>query len=398
MNWRLALFLLFLKTSFMLSASDAGITAILNPNGNFCAQPTGFYPVIVLKNFGASPINSCGIKYRIDNSTLQTYNWAGFLPASQSATVTLAYINTFPGSNHTFTSYSDNPNGSNDSDLTNDTFKVDFYYPDMFLQEDFNGSVFPPLGWKILNADSSITWGIKATDTSHITSLYMDNFNYNDSSKGQVDEIISPVVVLGTYPECSFQFSNIKFSDPATNPTYLDTLELFISPDCGVTWASVWKKYGSQLITSAPPFDTSEYTPAYLSDWQYIYLGFEIQPWNGIPVIFKFRHVTDCENNLFIDNFNVWFYFGLNEYGSNTDIDVYPNPVKDMAEIRISNYNASRNYSIQLVDVLGKTVFEDIGQFPNYHFNRIALKSGIYILKVLDDNGLLVGGKKVVLE
>ncbi|MBI4931356.1 MAG: T9SS type A sorting domain-containing protein [Bacteroidetes bacterium] len=368
-------------TNFLFASIDIGITGILIPNGNICSQPTGFYPNVVLKNFGPTTLLSCVINYRFDNNPLQTYNWNGSLLANQAVNVTLNYMNTFPGSSHTFTCYSSNPNSGNDMNSANDTSVSTFFYPyDLQMPENFNVSVFPPEGWQIINYDSSITWDTMFVDTVDKYSLYMDNFHYNISAKGQVDEIISPPVVLGTYPEVSFSYADKKYTDPVLNPVYMDTLELFISADCGSTWSSIWKQYAAQLVTGIPSFDTNEFVPKF-SDWAQTYIGPPLMQWSGQSVLFKFRYTTDCENNLYIDNFFVDAYMTVNENNIENSIILFPNPFSSQTTLHTDNYLTNATLTVynsfgqvvkQIKNINGQTVT----------LTRDNLPSGLYFIRL----------------
>ncbi|MBI4947626.1 MAG: T9SS type A sorting domain-containing protein [Bacteroidetes bacterium] len=390
--------LLTLKLNFLFAGIDVGIIGITTPSGNICnVNAFNFQPVAVLKNFGPDTLVSCEINFSIDYNSWQTYNWNGSLLPNQTINVTLTYMNASSG-NHLFTCYSNNPNGENDLNAGNDNNVSNFFSPyDLQMSENFDGAIFPPIGWQIINYDNDITWDTIYTDTVSKNSLYMDNFHYNNSSKGQVDEIISPPVVLGSFPYCMFNFSNKKFTDPALNPVYEDTLELFISIDCGSTWSSIWKKYGSQLVTASPPFDTTEFIPKSY-DWSNDLIGFPLNQWQGKSSLFKFRHTTDCENNLYIDNFEITFWFGINESRLNSSVQLYPNPFNTTAEVNILNQNLSNKYFIKLFDILGQEVFKETVYSSKFILQRNNLYSGIYFFQVSDDNYILLGNKKVIIE
>jgi hypothetical protein len=389
---------LFLSTH-AFAGLDAGISAIITPNG--CGQITGsFQPIVVLKNYGSVTLNTCSIKYQVDNTTIQTYSWSGSLAASQTTTVTLGYINA-NGGLHSFNCFSASPNGGIDVDHANDTTISSFYspYTNGFFNEDFEGSLFPPDGWKILNPDSDITWNRKLTDTIHKYSMYMDNFHYNNSSIGQTDEIISPPIYLVfVWPYFGFSYSYKKYTDPAINSSS-DTLEVLVSPDCGNTWTSVIKKYGSQLITSTPAFDTSEFVPkAPYNEW-HMQSVVSLQQFQYGTLLFKFRNTTACENNLYIDNFEVGGAWSINEIGSNDMISVSPNPFNSSAEINISDQKLSPAYTLDLIDVLGKQVYsETVKNTSKFILQKGNIPNGIYIIKILDSQNILIGSKKIIVD
>lgn len=132
------------------AAYDAGITQIHQPSGSFCDSI--FDPEVELKNYGDSTLNSVDINYRIDNGTLKTESWTGSLTTNQTANVTLPTEDTTTGT-YTFTAYTTNPNGNNDTVNSNDTASTNFTIDNgtsvtLELQTDCYGE---DIGWEIRN-------------------------------------------------------------------------------------------------------------------------------------------------------------------------------------------------------------------------------------------------------
>jgi hypothetical protein len=98
--------------------NDAGIQAIEEPNGNICSS--SFAPVVVLRNFGGDTLNSVTLNYAFDNGAFIAYPWSGNLLPGSTINDTLPTVTLTSGA-HTFTVTSANPNGSADSNPSNDT-------------------------------------------------------------------------------------------------------------------------------------------------------------------------------------------------------------------------------------------------------------------------------------
>ena len=101
-----------------LATNDAGITAIFNPNGDYC-NLTSFAPLVTLENFGSSTLTSVTISYYIDANTPSTYTWTGSLTTGSTIDVTLPALSTSSGT-HTFTASASLPNGNTDENPSND--------------------------------------------------------------------------------------------------------------------------------------------------------------------------------------------------------------------------------------------------------------------------------------
>ena len=101
-----------------------------------------------------------------------------------------------------------------------------------------------------------ITWqkvtGVAKTGNS---SAMINNINY--SAFGQQDYLRLPVVNLSDPSKVldsafmSFQVAAATYTDVNTSGNTWDTLEVLVSTNCGQTYNSVYKKYGSSLVTHA---------------------------------------------------------------------------------------------------------------------------------------------------
>lgn len=122
----------------------------------------------------------------------------------------------------------------------------------------------------------------------------------------------------------------------------------------------------------------------------------------GIPaytwVSIKVRNpVTGCEN---------CFHFNLSEMAVNSpinfktntaknlDVLAYPNPVKDVLNVTVPSKNKVQN--IQLFDIHGKTVYQDINKVNETKIDVSRFEKGTYILLVVTNNGAET--KKIIIE
>ena len=92
------------------------------------------------------------------------------------------------------------------------------------------------------------------------------------------------------------------------------------------------------------------------------------------------------------------FTLGLYANTINT-IKFYPNPTKDVLIIDNGNYQAMSGYSLKIVSLAGKVVYNQpiTSQQVQISMNQIATK-GLYIAQILDSNNAIVDSKKIVLE
>jgi hypothetical protein len=85
--------------------------------------------------------------------------------------------------------------------------------------------------------------------------------------------------------------------------------------------------------------------------------------------------------------------------GQLTSMNVYPNPTSDVVIIEANDVTALNGYSYKMVDLQGKQVYKELVTKSK---TEISLKSigakGVYILHVVDAQGVSIENKKIVLE
>jgi hypothetical protein len=91
---------------------------------------------------------------------------------------------------------------------------------------------------------------------------------------------------------------------------------------------------------------------------------------------------------------------GMNELSSITSLNAYPNPASDNFTVSLS-LSKTENLTLQIKDVLGKTVLEpiflkNISRDFSHTFSTSELPSGIYLLDIIGDEGRRT--EKIVIE
>lgn len=138
---------------------DAGISAIITPNGALCT--TTFEPIVTLNNYASTTLTSVQIQYYVDANGPSTFNWSGSLASNSSTNVTLPSVTSTAGA-HTFTattvSGSLNTNNT-DEELGNDEATSNFNIGSggssitLTLDLDCFGD---EITWEIRNASSQV--------------------------------------------------------------------------------------------------------------------------------------------------------------------------------------------------------------------------------------------------
>lgn len=363
---------------------DAAITAITTPNGTICG--TTFTPVVTLKNWGTTTMTSCTIKYKVDAAALQTYTWNGSLATNATASVTLSSMTTTVGT-HTFTCYSQNPNGSPDQNATNDQTTSNFTCANAATSlpffEGFEGVTFVPAGWQLNNPDGSYTWARTTTCAkTGVACAFMDNWNYAGGN-GQRDEMTTPAVNLSTVsnPVLTFQVANTYWTVPIQ---FSDTLEVLVSTNCGLSWTTVYKKWGTALAT-APPLSsqTVAFVPS-ASQWRLESVS--LLPYQTATSLFvKFRNITDYEDNTYIDDINIMNTTDVQISTLANSINLFPNPSTGIFNLNIA-LGSQQDLTVKVCNTLGQTVQQFAEGKSNgglYYLDLSTQPNGVYFVEII---------------
>lgn len=115
--------------------NDAGISGVSSPVGTICGATVT--PEFTLKNYGTNNLTAVTITYDFDGVSPSTMNWTGNLAPNATQVITLAASSPGNGA-HTFNVLTSNPNGTADSDPSNDNGASTFNLLVNGQQIDFN--------------------------------------------------------------------------------------------------------------------------------------------------------------------------------------------------------------------------------------------------------------------
>ncbi|MFC6191303.1 M43 family zinc metalloprotease [Dyadobacter subterraneus] len=377
-----------------LKGKDASIKQITQPDQRLCANT--FTPQVILRNRGSETITSVTINTSVDNGPVVSYKWTGSLASYSETTVTLASITTVEG-NHVLTVTSVNPNGAQDEDTSNDMLSFDFIYylpsaPP--IVEGFEGT-FPPTAWDVVNPDGGQTWE-KTTDAAKTgnASARVRNFDY--LAIGQKDYLRSPTVNIAGVDSAfvSFQVAAATYTSSTTTGNVWDTLQVMISTDCGLTYTSLYKKWGPNLITRTAATRTA-FAPT-ASEWRQEELNITDYISKG-NVLIAFVNINGNENDIYLDDINIRTVT-VNPNLKEAGFLVTPNPTS--GEISVQFYpHPTGLQSITIYSVTGNEVAKltlPSGEVSTnvFDFNLQNSAAGLYIVKAVFDTKTLT--KKIM--
>ena len=282
---------------------DIQVLSIDKPKALECTN--NITPTAIIKNKGIETITGFSVAYSIDNGAVQTTNVTGINLAKDSTiSVNLPLASGLSTAQHNIVVYTYNPvssTGTGDQQTKNDTLSKAFGIAGMMvapLSEGFEAAGFPPAGWVVVNPDAATTWARINTGKNSTASAYVNNYNY--AFPGRIDDLYTPRVTYSGVDSVSVSFDVAAASFTDGSPT--DTLQVLVTKDCGNTFTSVYKKWGTDLQTVGTAI-TGEFIPASSAQWRTETIDLTtIAPIGPTQIVF--RNTNNNKNNVFIDNVN----------------------------------------------------------------------------------------------
>lgn len=376
-----------------LKKKDASLKSIRQPAQRICSNT--LTPQVTLVNRGSETLTSVTIHAVIDDGTVQTYNWTGSLATFAEVAVALPALTTVEG-NHVLSVYTTNPNGAADENTANDALSLDFIYYEPFaapVTESFEG-LFPPQGWDIVNEDGGSTWE-KTTSAAKTGSASVKIGNFDNQVVGQRDYLRSPTVNIAGVDSAfvSFQVAAATYTSTATQGNVWDTLQVLISTDCGQTYTSVYKKWGSSLVTRSTATRTA-FTPG-VNEWRREEINIGSFIGQG-EVLVAFQNTNGNENDIFLDDINIRTVT-VNPNLKQEGFLVTPNPTSGQVSVQFYPH-PEKLKSVSIYNVAGQKIAETIisGEVATnvYNFDLTLHPSGLYVVRAAFEDRVLT--RKIV--
>ncbi|QHL87699.1 T9SS type A sorting domain-containing protein [Nibribacter ruber] len=374
-------------------ALDGALLGFKVPSGTLCTNTLA--PVVYLRNRGSGALTNVQFQIKVDNEVAQTFTWTGNLGSFQTQEVTLPTQQVASGP-HVVTVTILASNGQTlDGNPSNNTATVSLQVQGsaLPLREGFESATFPPAGWSINNVQQDLTWQQTTKAAfSGTNSVFMQNIEY--PANGPVDELVMPALDLTSRsaPRLTFQLAYSLLSSSG----YSDTLEVQISTDCGKTFQQVYKKFGRALTTVSPYYREEEFVPTGAAQWRLESIDLSAYATVKTAII-KFRHTTDYENNLYLDDVKVdGNALGTAEERILQAVQVAPNPTSGVVQITSPEVAIT---AVQVLDALGKEIqtiqVSRTAKGQALQVNLGGLSNGVYLLRLTSEKGVTV--RRVVL-
>jgi hypothetical protein len=159
------------------------------------------------------------------------------------------------------------------------------------------------------------------------------------------------------------------------------------SVDCGATWSVIYDKEGAALKSTYPV--TFPYVPA---SGQWRTDSVSLLGLTGMPeVIFMLKSISNFGNNLFVDNIFVGnIASGIHDLNSEQNLTVTPNPVSDIAVVRLGA-TVTPSAKGEILSVEGRQVMTfDVLNSKEISLDVAKLSPGYYLIRITDGSSYFV--------
>jgi hypothetical protein len=374
--------------------SDASIVSISQPEQRICTSR--FAPQVVLRNMGSETLRSVHIQIQLSGGETMDYTWTGSLQTYAEAIVTLPVMETQEGDHELFIS-SSLPNGVVDEDPSDDLASMNFIYYEPVaetVQEGFE-QTFPPKAWDIVNTDGRNTWErTTSVSKSGVASARVRNFG--NELIGQRDYLRSPALAISGVDSVfvSFQVAAATYSTSSSANVVWDTLQVMVSTDCGKTYSSVYKKWGSTLVTRAAA-TRSVFVPG-PGEWRKERVNIS----QFIPegeIIVAFVNTNGNENDVYLDDINI-NTVTVNPNLKETGFLVTPNPTDGAISVQFYPHPTGLSgiyiYNVNGQKIMERNITAGAVSSSTYDFDLKNYATGLYVVKAVFADRVLT--KKIV--
>lgn len=352
-------------------------------------DPTGFEPIVKIKNNGSDALTYCDLDIYVDGALTSTKSWSGNLASNAEATVTLPAISRTSGA-HIIKVVAKNPNLENDQNNFNDTIVSAFAFPDdavaIPLSEDFENNI--PSSFIVEPNKSGSSWKIANYSANGVGSKSILMRFY------AIPESDDNYIYLPTLDLSAASFVRMTFDKAYAryNSSYNDGLEIQGSKDCGKTWISLWKKEGTALATA--PNTTSEFKPSNANQWKSDTASLDYFAGDA-KVFIRLKGISEYGNNLYVDNLNVETTYTTNggpqhptsitQVFSTNNISLFPNPSNNVVTIAFGE--TIETASVKIFDVRSVEMLNTLVENSSkVNVNTANFSAGLYFVQVISKN------------
>jgi hypothetical protein len=206
--------------------------------------------------------------------------------------------------------------------------------------------------WELENLGGN-SYGWRVTDSASYggqKSIYLPAFFHPSAWTRYTYNFYTPSV---NFNAASNMYVNFNVAYAQRIATFADTLTIYVSNNCGLTWNSILRVGGSQLSTTS--LQTSAFYPASKSQWKSFTVNATPYKTNNVKFRFEFTYLRG--NNIFIDDINVSNQMVSSAFAQPVlqQVELYPNPSDADAVLEYS-ISEQQDVAVEIYDLTGKTL------------------------------------------
>jgi len=341
-----------------------------------------------IRNYGQVILTSLTINYQLDSGTVYTFSWNGSLAPGSTTDIVLPALTAVAGT-HTLIAFTTDPNGTTDLNTFNDTrmhtFDITSNVVIAPVVEGFENTTFPPATWFIndFNVPPMLIRFASAGGFGNSTSSIRARGRVIPNAYASL--VSSPIDFTSLVAPISLTF-NVAYA--MYNASSTDSLNVYVTTDCGETWTRKYSKTANALATA--PMVQANFTPD-PNEWRNEII--DLSSYAGQQnVQVRFEFYVDMGNNIHVDDINLYdAVIGINEH-DNSAVSVFPNPAAGIVHFNLPSSNTG---SIGIYSAIGSLVKEVHVNESSIDVNIADLQTGIYVYRYISGNSKPIIGKLV---
>lgn len=241
--------------------------------------------------------------------------------------------------------------------------------------------------WEIANQNNNNKYELETTTAySGTKCAKLTNFGQAASN---IDDLTSSTIDLSSIPSNGTVTLSFRYSYRKKTTADYEYLKVFITGDCGTSWAQRKTLGGNQLSSVAT---TTAWKPTQQSDWATVHMVNVTSAYFTDGFKMRFRFEGEGGNNFYLDDINLYagspsdnLVLGvsdLNDFGS---LELFPNPTDDELNLRFT-LDKKEDVTFMITDVSGKVAQKHLVKANEGSnlllFDTKDLSSGMYFLTI----------------
>ena len=246
--------------------------------------------------------------------------------------------------------------------------------------------------WQITNFNNNNAFTIENT-TSYSGLKCAKLINFGEASSS-IDELSSSTIDLSSIAPTDTVTLSFRYSYRKRNQSNYEFLKVFISSNCGSSWAQR-KTLGNNNLS--PLVSSGFWIPSEESDWTTVHMTNVTSTYFTNNFKMKFRFEGNGGNNFYLDDINLYagsasndLVLGVQETATISSLELFPNPTE--AEFNVQfNVEKQERLKFEIQDLAGKFVRQHFilaNEGTNLvSFETSELSKGMYLLKISSASG-----------